>query len=121
MSKYKYFPYLQSPSYKPLCYPSVLFVSVSYSSSAYQSPFPSENKKATGKILRTLFVSFFEAKIGQISLSKLSKKSRKVFVLICGYVLNCGFWVTRNTVLLRCFSAFLILFEILTKWKLSSE
>ena len=52
----------------------------------YQSSFPPENKKTTGKILTALFLSFFGAKIGQNCLSKPFKKSHKVFVLTCGYV-----------------------------------
>ena len=48
--------------------------------------FPPENKKTTGKILTALFLSFFGARIGQNCLSKPFKKSRKVFVLTCGYV-----------------------------------
>ena len=47
-------------------------VSVSCSFSAYQSSFPPENKKTTGKILTALFLSFFGAKIGQNCLSKVS-------------------------------------------------
>lgn len=43
------------------------------------------------------------AKIGENPRSKPFKKSHKVFVLTCGYVLNCGFRVTKNTVFLRCF------------------
>ena len=52
---------------------------LSCSFQAYQSSFPSENKKTTGKILRALFLSFFGAKIGQNCLSKPFKKSHKVF------------------------------------------
>jgi hypothetical protein len=60
--------------------------SVSCLFSAYQSAFPSENKKTTGKILQALFLLFFGVKIGQNSLSKPFKKSHKIFVLTCGYV-----------------------------------
>ena len=59
---------------------------------------------------KLLLCIFFGAKIGENPRSKPFKKSHKVFVLTCGYVLNYGFWVTKNTVLLRCFLSFAFYF-----------
>ena len=54
--------------------------------------------------------NFSGLKSEKIPHSKSFKESHKVFVLTCGYVLNCGFWVTKNTVLLRCSSLFIFCF-----------
>ena len=41
-------------------------------------------------------MSFLGAKIRENFLPKPFKKSHKVFVLTCVYVLNCGFWVIKT-------------------------
>ena len=44
------------------------------------------------------------------------KKAHKVFVLTCGYVLNYGFGVTKNTVFLRCVLSDIFCFMIAENW-----
>ena len=52
----------------------------------------------------------------ELVIYKAFKKSHKVFVLTCGYVLNCGFWVTKNRIATMFFAVH-ILFLILINLK----
>ena len=73
-----------------------------------------KRKKHREDILSLVCVIPRGEKRGKYPFLSLSK-NHKVFVLTCGYVLNCGFWVIKNTVLLRCFLSFKCLFQIKKK------
>ena len=76
---------------------------------AIKPPFLPKKKKHREDILSLVCVIPRGEKQGKYPFLSLSK-NHKVFVLTCGCVFNCGFWVTKNTVLLRCFLLFIFYF-----------
>ena len=97
----------------PLLFPFLLILGITILLSCRKQKKPQE------RYIKPCWCHFSGQKSGWISLSKPFKKSHKVFVLTCGYVLNLGFWIVKNTVFLRCFLSFKYsILWITTNWNL---
>ena len=78
-------------------------------------PFRLKIKKPQERYSEPCFCHFSGRKSGKIAFLSLSKKSRKVFVLTCGYVWNCRVWGNKKHRISTMFSVIQVAKNVTTK------